>query len=750
MLPLLLAAGLGLAPPAAAVPAAADPPSELAAVCERLRAGDNPFFGQRPIAELEAMLARHRDDDPRAIPILGRLGLHQLILGRLEEARATFERARALAARPGIRAELRARLAHDAGLVRLQQAEDRNCLALHAAASCILPITAGGVHREPDLARQAGDLFAEALRLEPATARRRWLLNLARMLSGDYPQGVPPADRLPPRALEPAVPFPRLVDVAPQLGVNALDLSGGAVMDDFDGDGLLDLVSSTWDPCDHLKAFRNDGRGGFEDVTRAWGLDRQLGGLNLVHADFDGDGALDLLVLRGAWLGAEGRIRNSLLRNDLRRSGRFADVTAAAGLATPAYPTQAAAWADYDLDGDLDLYVGNEGSAAGVNLGLAAAGDGDYPANLFRNNGDGTFTDVARQAGVANERFAKGVAWGDYDNDGDPDLYVSNSGPNRLYRNDGPGAGGTVTFTDVAAAAGVQEPLGLSFACWFFDVDEDGDLDLFVADYGASLETVIASYFGGLAAGGHPRLYRNDGPGAGGDVRFTDVSAAWGLDRPLLPMGANFGDLDGDGWLDVYLGTGLPDFDALVPNVFYRNDGGRRFLDATFAAGLGHLQKGHGIAFGDLDNDGDLDLFQQMGGAYPYDAYTNVLYENPGGGNRFLILRLLGRGANPFAAGARLALTVRSGDARRTIHRLAGTGGSFGGSSWQQEIGLGRCDAIERLDVRWPGGGVQTFRQLQPDRAYRLVEGSPRAEPLHLVPIRLGRRPAAPHPQPRR
>ncbi|HSL83724.1 MAG TPA: FG-GAP-like repeat-containing protein, partial [Thermoanaerobaculia bacterium] len=615
-------------------------------------------------------------------------------------------------------------------MVHLQRAEDQNCLGMRTAASCILPIAPEAVHHHPEEARRAGDLFARALELAPDDVGARWLLALARMLEGRYPEGVPEPLRLPEEALRPEAPFPRWIDVAGTLGVAATDLSGGAVMDDFDGDGWLDLVSTSWDPCAPMKAFRNDGRGGFEDVTRAWGLDVQLGGLNLVHADYDGDGDLDLLVLRGAWLGGDGLIRNSLLRNDLAGpSGRFVDVTVAAGLAYPAYPTQTAAWADYDGDGDLDLYVGNESPIGSTRPTTLSGRTGrSFPSQLFENRGDGTFVDVARRAGVANLRFAKGVAWGDYDGDGHPDLYVSNIGPNRLYRNLGPDAGGVVTFTDVAPETGTAEPAGGSFATWFFDYDQDGDLDLWVGRYDAPVETVLGSYLGlpasggaeaagGPGAGETPVVYRNDGG------RFTDASAELGLTRPLLPMGANFGDLDNDGFPDVYLGTGVPDFAALMPNVMYRNDGGRRFVDVTFAGGFGQLQKGHGIAFGDFDRDGDQDLFQQLGGAYPYDEAPNALYENPGSDHAWIAVELAGARANRFGVGARIEARVRAGGEVRSVHAVAGSSGSFGGSSLVQEMGLGPADELLSLGISWPGAGArQRFEGLPLRRYYRVEE----------------------------
>jgi len=477
-------------------------------------------------------------------------------------------------------------------------------------------------------------------------------------------------------------------------------------------------VSTTWDPCDGVKAYRNEGDGSFVDVSARWGLDAQLGAFNVVPGDLDGDGMVDLMLLRGGWLGEEGRVRNSLLRNDLRRSaGGFTDVTAAAGLAEPAYPSQTASWADYDGDGDLDLFVGNESPTLSVDPVSVRTGSA-YPSQLFRNEGDGSFTDVAPRLGVTNDRWAKAVVWGDFDNDGDPDLFVSNIGLNRLYRNDGEDG-----FTDVAAEAGVTGP-ERSFPAWFFDFDNDGWLDLFVASYEAAVEEIFASYLGEEVADGHPVLYRNVGG------RFEDVSSRAGFGRPALPMGSNFGDLDNDGFLDLYLGTGVPNINALMPNVAYRNRG-ESFEDVTFELGLGHLQKGHGVAFGDLDGDGDQDLFQQMGGAFPFDAYGNVLYENPGSGNRWIVLRLKGKRSNRLGLGARIEVTVRRGEHRRQVHVVAGSGGSFGASSLQQEIGLGDAEAIEELVVTWPGSGtVQRFREVETNAAFLVTEGEDTLERL--------------------
>jgi hypothetical protein len=710
----------------AALSGSGDVTADLRAVCEHLPASDDPFYGESTLPERRAALLAAADDPARRAVAGANLGLELLRLGRAGEAVELLREAREVAVRQGFPLAMRQGLTRQLALAHVVLAEDRNCVHARGAASCILPIEPAGVHADPRPIGVAAGLYRELLEQGVGDPVVRWLANLTAMLAGEYPAGLAERFRLPDRALAPEAPFPRWHDVAPALGVAAFDLAGGAVMDDFDGDGLLDLVSSSMHPCAPMKAFRNDGRGGFEDVAARWGLDSQLGGLNLLQTDYDGDGRLDLLVLRGGWQGEHGRVRRSLLRNVLDGSGGgFVDVTSAAGLAVPAYPSQTAAWTDYDGDGDLDLYVGNEGNGEMV-----------YPSQLFQSQGDGTFRDVALAAGVASPGFAKGVAWGDYDGDGRPDLYVSTIGPNRLYRNRGDG-----TFQDVTAQAGVAEPSGRSFAAWFFDFDNDADLDLWVNDYSAPVASVAASYLG-LAGGapGHPVLYRNDGG------RFRDVSAEVGLTRPLLPMGANFGDLDGDGFLDVYLGTGVPDYEALMPNVMYRNERGLRFRDVTFAGGFGHLQKGHGIAFGDIDHDGDQDIFEQMGGAYPGDGFYNALYENPGteAGARagWLVLRLEGRRANRAAIGARVEVAVREGGSRRSIHRTVGSGGSFGASPLRLHVGLGAAEAIEAVVVRWPGSGiVQRFGGARIGRAYQAIEGEPALRPLELERLTLGAAP---------
>ena len=257
-----------------------------------------------------------------------------------------------------------------------------------------------------------------------------------------------------------------------------------------------------------------------------------------------------------------------------------------------------------------------------------------------------------------------------------------------------------------------------SFASWFFDYDNDGRLDLFVGAFDANLADVAADFLGLESEGIIPRLYRNRGDGT-----FEDVTRAVGLDHVYLPMGANFGDLDNDGWLDIYLTTGDPDFEMLVPNVMLRNDRGERFQDVTSSGGFGHLQKGHGIAFADLDEDGDQDIYHQLGGFYPGDVFHNALFKNPGHGNHFVVIKLHGTQSNRAGYGARIEVLVTTPAGQRAIHRAVGSVSSFGGSPSRQEIGLGDAERIEQVTIRWPSGVTQELNEVPLDARIFVTEG---------------------------
>ena len=194
----------------------------------------------------------------------------------------------------------------------------------------------------------------------------------------------------------------------------------------------------------------------------------------------------------------------------------------------------------------------------------------------------------------------------------------------------------------------------MSFATWFFDYDNDGALDLFVANYVPSVTEIARGFLGLPPEAETTRLYRNTGRGG-----FEDVTAAAGVARVTQAMGANFGDIDNDGFLDIYLGTGAPSYASIVPNVLLRNDGGRRYLDVTTASGTGHLQKGHGVGFGDLDGDGAEDLVVNIGGFVPGDAYWKAVFRNPGTTNHWLDVRLVGVRSNRVGIGASIDAWMR-------------------------------------------------------------------------------------------
>ena len=678
----------------------------------------HPYLGDAPLVELEGLIEERGDSVPpkALVHALHRLGLLQLQRRTSTEAVASLRRALEIFETLDVHPQaLEIELRYDLATAYLRFGENQNCVAHHSVASCLLPIRDAGVHVEPEGSQKA---LVELRRLLPLLGGAddeehgerfkavRWLINVACMTLGEYPDAVAEELRVDPDVFARS-DFPDFPNVAIELELDTFNLAGGVITEDFDQDGDLDILTSTWDTAGEIHYFVNSSDGTFSDRTAAAGLTGFYGGLSMVQTDFDNDGWIDVLVLRGAWSGPAGRTPNSLLRNN--GDGTFVDVALLAGM-TEHYPTQAGAWADYDLDGDLDLYVANE-----CDLGR----EQDYPSQLYRNRGDGRFEEIAAKVGADNRRFGKGVAWGDVDLDGRPELFVSNFGSaNRLYE-----VQEAERFVDIASTAGVEEPRD-SFATWFWDFDNDGALDLFVSSYpmGSSFERLAmaaASYVDEARDEPPPALYRGDGTG-----KFESVGRALGIREISFPMGANFGDLDGDGFLDFFLGTGYPSFDGLVPNLMYRNRAGKGFENVTFAGNFGHLQKGHAIAFADLDNDGDEDVFAQMGGAFPGDGFGNALFRNPGFGAQWIELELSGTQANRAAIGARIRLDVGAGEERRSIYRHVKSGGSFGSGSLTQHVGLGDATTVARIEVLWPGSDEpQVWSELKAGQHLRLTQG---------------------------
>ena len=586
------------------------------------------------------------------------------------------------------------------GLSFLRLGENENCQAAHSPASCILPLQGGGLHQLKKGSENAMAIF-RLLQQRFPDDKTKWLLNLAAMTLDQYPGGLTPEELLTyPNWEREQKDFPRFEEVAMEVGLAENGISGGTCMEDFNRDGHLDIFATEYGMDDQCKLFFSDGKGGYTDVTEQAGLTGMVSGLNCLQADYDNDGWVDILVLRGAWCYPFGKHPNSLLRN--MGDGTFQDVTRAAGLWS-LNPTQAAAWADYDRDGDLDLFIGNE-----------SAPEVPHPCELFENQGDGTFKEVAREHGLGSIlEFVKGCAWGDIDNDGWPDLYISLMGGNNLlYRNvEG-------KFLEIGQLAGVQEPF-YSFPCWFWDVNNDGLQDIYVASYDLPRQDILAGDFARELQGlpgldEKSCLFINNG-----DLTFSDKTKEFNLDRSMYAMGANFGDLDNDGFLDFYIGTGAPDFSTVVPNRMFHNLDGKGFEEVTSAGNFGHIQKGHGVAFGDMDRDGDQDIYMVVGGGYEGDEFTNILYENPISDNNWIVVELEGWKSNRKGIGCRIAIELTDG---RQVHRTVGTGGSFGSSSLQQEIGLGQAE-IKSLTVTWTDSSIQEFKKVPVNAKVIINEG---------------------------
>jgi hypothetical protein len=215
------------------------------------------------------------------------------------------------------------------------------------------------------------------------------------------------------------------------------------------------------------------------------------------------------------------------------------------------------------------------------------------------------------------------------------------------------------------------------------------------------------------------KLYKNTGKGA-----FVEVSKTVGLNRVVPSMGANFGDLDNDGYLDFYLGTGSPSYASLIPNYMFKNQGGKSFADVTTSTGTGHLQKGHGIAFSDLDNDGDQDVSINIGGAAPGDTYNKALFANPGQGNNWLSVKLTGVKTNRAAIGAKIKVVIEDKAGRLSSRfREVSNGGSFGASSLTQSIGLGKAAKVKSLEIFWQASNTrQIFRDLEANQFIEVKE----------------------------
>ena len=690
-----------------------------------------PFLNDRSATLLESKL-KTAFDIREKFKLQLQLGMQQTAAGRPDSGLNTYAALERLAATqlftlsPKEREELRLQKI----IAFLRLGEQENCLAAHNEDSCVFPLRSRAFHLLPRGSRGAISLLNEQLAVSPDDLASRWLLNLAHMTVGEYPAKVPAKFLIPPERFVSEASLPQFPDRSQAAGLDTHNLAGGVIIDDFDNDGLYDVVTSAWDLRGQLRFFHNNGEGKFVDRTSEAGLVGETCSLNIQQTDYNNDGLLDIWMLRGGGLGKTGNIPNSLLRNN--GNGTFTDVTFEAGLGE-AHPTQTSRWFDYDGDGWLDLFIGNESTDPAAP---------DF-CELYHSNRDGTFLECSEGCGIHLMKNVQGVACADYDNDGRPDLYLSINGDrNILFHNEGPADpkepyGVAWKFRDVTSGVGpVGEPVA-SYGTFFFDYDNDGWEDLFVVGYSLpqGVADVAADYLGLPNQGTPCRLFHNNRDGT-----FADVSKEAHMDRLCHAMGHNFGDIDNDGWLDFYCGTGGPDLRTLIPNRMFRNAEGKFFQDVTTATGTGHLQKGHGVAIADLDDDGDQDVYIELGGFALGDSARNALFENPGGNqNHWLKLKLTGGKSNRAALGARLQISLRTPQGMRELHRTVGSGGSFGSNPLRQEIGLGNATAIVAVNILWPGSGThQTICGLELDHAYEIKEDEATPVALKLHPVKLG------------
>jgi len=485
------------------------------------------------------------------------------------------------------------------------------------------------------------------------------------------------------RAAQGAFPVFTNVTVAAGLAASGTPF-GNPSWGDFDGDGYLDLwVDNHYNSRPYF--YKNDGNGTFTDVFTSTGLDGKGDEHGNGLCDFNNDGNLDLHITIGARGGTLLGMKSD--RTDMNLgSFSFVDVADEAGTDDTWGQGRSVAWGDYDRDGHADLLLGN------LKTDLV----------LYRNNGDGTFTNVSVAAGLGSLQYNE-ADFADYNNDGYPDIYMSDveekgANTDRLFRNNGDG-----TFSDVTGEAGIQ-PLTQGRSLAWGDYNNDGYLDLFISR--------------GPEVPSKQTLYQNNGNGT-----FTDVTDAAGLGALSNNRAAGWGDFDNDGYLDLYVVNSGTDPVGKGPNYLYRNNRNGTFTDVASRTGVQAMavSRGRGASWGDYDNDGFLDLFTNNGEdntAFPKGP--QFLYHNGGSSYHWLKIKLIGTVSNRDGLGAKVTITT----GRQIQYRE--NNGSMGHYLSQQStplhFGLGKSTVVNAIVITWPSGIIQTMLNVAADQQLVVTE----------------------------
>ena len=540
--------------------------------------------------------------------------------------------------------------------------------------------------------------------------------------------------------------LPRFEDIGPQAGLTVSHISspdkryiiesvsGGIGLIDCDNDGKLDIISVNGSNVDRYRKqggdpmitlYHQDANLKFTDITQQAGLTRKGWGMGIAVADYDNDGLPDIYVT-----GYGGNVLYHNLGNC-----KFEDVTDKAGVAGGGL-SLGAAWGDYDRDGHVDLFVSryvhvdmNKLPELGsdekfcqfrgvlVQCGpWGMQGESDF---LFHNRGDGTFEEVSKKAGVDDPRhyYGMGVVWGDLDNDGWPDLYVANdAGPNYMYRNKHDGTFEEVGLVLGADLSGDGQELG-SMGVDLGDYSHSGRLGVFVTEFVDQSDT----------------LYRNNG-----EDGFADVSSTAGIAQPSHPYvgwGTSFFDMDNDGWLDIFAANGhvYPQVDTIPnaahfrqPMLLFRNKRNGTFEEIASATGLSDvpLRSRRGAAFGDINNDGCIDIVTLNVGEPP-----SLLLNHCQNGNHRVLFKLLGTKSNRLAIGARV--TIRTGQMTQ-ISEVKGGSSYISQNDLRQHFGLEKNVKMDEVTIRWPNGSVESLQNVPADYIYTFVEGKGITEKIAL------------------